>query len=217
MRSTTRSPGIQSAFLLIKDAIPRDHPHFVYVGAIEREIERISRVTRQLYETYRPERDPIGVSSVQLVVTDAVAFLNQVNRANSVTIETDLVRVPSAVPVPAAMLRQIVYNLVQNAIDVSPPGGRVQVIATASTTALELIVRDQGPGIPEGMREQVFEAFFSTKEKSMRTSGMGLGLALVRRTVAAAGGTIRIETAAGGGAEFIVTLPLHGTGRGAGA
>ena len=95
--------------------------------------------------------------------------------------------------------------------------GRVQVIATASTTALELIVRDQGPGIPEGMREQVFEAFFSTKEKSMKTSGMGLGLALVRRTVAAAGGTIRIETAAGGGTEFIVTLPLHGTGRGAGA
>jgi PAS domain S-box-containing protein len=208
--------GIQSAFLLIKDAIPRDHPHFVYVGAIEREIERISRVTRQLYETYRPERDPIGVSSVQLVVNDAVAFLNQVNRANSVTIETDLVRVPGAVPVPAAMLRQIVYNLVQNAIDVSPPGGRVLVIATASTTALELIVRDQGPGIPEAMREQVFEAFFSTKEKSMKTSGMGLGLALVHRTVTAAGGTIRIETAAGGGAEFIVTLPLHGTGRGAG-
>jgi PAS domain S-box-containing protein len=208
--------GIQSAFLLIKDAIPRDHPHFVYVGAIEREIERISRVTRQLYETYRPEQDPVGVSSVQLVVTDAVVFLHQVNRVNNVKIETDLVRVPNAVPVPAAMLRQIVYNLVQNAIDVSPPGGRVQVIAATSPTALELIVRDQGPGIPEVMREQVFEAFFSTKEKSMKTSGMGLGLALVRRTVAAAGGTIRIETAAEGGAEFIVTLPLRGTGRGAG-
>ncbi len=209
--------GIQSAFLLIKDAVPREHPHFAYVGAIEREIERIATVTRQLYETYRPEEDTTGVSSVQLVVTDAVAFLEQVNRSNTVRIETDLSRVPSAVPVPAAILRQIIYNLVQNAIDVSPPGGIVQVIAVARTTVLEFMVRDQGPGIPEALREQIFEPFFSTKEKGMKTSGMGLGLALVRRTVAAAGGTIRIETAAGGGTEFIVTLPLNGDGAGAGA
>lgn len=203
--------GIQNAFLLIKDAVPKEHPHFAYVGAIEREIERISKVTRQLYETYRPEQDTTGISSVQLVVTDAVAFLEQVNRSNGVRITTDLARVSGAVPVPAAILRQIVYNLVQNAIDVSPQGGTVSVIAIATVDTLELTVRDQGPGVPVALREQIFEPFFSTKEKQMKTSGMGLGLALVRRTVSAARGSIRIETAPGGGAEFIVTLPLeHG-------
>ncbi|MFN2317973.1 MAG: PAS domain S-box protein, partial [Gemmatimonadales bacterium] len=94
--------GIQSAFLLIRDAVPTDHPYHSYVGAIEREIERISQVTRQLYETYRPEQDPSGTASVDQVVTDAVAFLNQVNRAREVQIVADLDGVPGTVPVPAA-------------------------------------------------------------------------------------------------------------------
>jgi hypothetical protein len=201
--------GIQNAFLLIKDAVPTTHPHYAYVGSIEREIGRISKVTRQLYETYRPEQDTTGMASVQLVVTDAVAFLEQVNRASAVQIVTDVSRVPGAVPVPAAILRQIVYNLVQNAIDASPAGGTVKVIATATATQLELCVQDEGPGVPASLKEQIFEPFFSTKEKEMKTSGMGLGLALVRRTVAAAGGTIAVHTRDTGGAEFVVTLPLE--------
>ena len=209
--------GIKNAFLLIKDAVPEDHPHFSYVGAIEREIDRISNVTRQLYETYRPEQDSTGISSVQLVVTDAVAFLEQVNRLSNVRIVTDIARVPGAVPVPAAILRQIIYNLVQNAIDASPAGGTVTVIAGVSETALELRVQDQGPGVPTGLKEQIFEPFFSTKEKEMKTSGMGLGLALVRRTVAAAGGTIAVDTLPAGGAEFVVVLPLGAQANGSAA
>lgn len=200
--------GIQNAFLLIKDAVPAEHPHHGYVGAIEREIDRIARVTRQLYETYRPEQDTTGVASLQLVVGDALAFLEQVNRSRDVRVVTDLERVPAAVSVPAAILRQIVYNLVQNAIDASPAGGTVAITASTAPGMLDLRVRDEGPGVPDELREQIFEPFFSTKEKETRQSGMGLGLALVRRTVAAAGGTIRVETHPAGGAEFVVELPL---------
>ncbi len=200
--------GIQSAFLLIKDAVPTTHPHHGYVGSIEREIERISRITSQLYETYRPEQDETGTSSIQLVVNDAVAFLEQVNRLREVRIVTDLTGVPTAVPVPAAILRQVVYNLAQNAIDASPPGGTVEIVAVADATTLRLTVRDQGPGVPEDQRELVFEPFFSTKGKSVPTSGMGLGLSLLRHTVTGSGGTITVGTAVGGGAEFVVTLPL---------
>lgn len=200
--------GIQSAFLLIRDAVPAEHPHHSYVGAIEREIERISQVTRQLYETYRPEQDPSGTASVDQVVTDAVAFLDQVNRAREVQLVADLDGVPGTVPVPAAVLRQIVYNLAQNAIDASPPGGRVDIIAAATPTSLTLTVRDQGPGVPEELRDQVFEPFFTTKAASLKTSGMGLGLALLRQTVQASGGTISVGSAPGGGAEFVITLPL---------
>ncbi len=202
--------GIQSAFLLIKDAVPGDHPHHPYVGSIEREIERISRVTRQLYETYRPEQDVTGTSSIHLVVSDAVAFLEQVNRSREVRIVTDLAGAPGTVPVPAAILRQIVYNLAQNAIDASPPGGEVQIAAAANAATLQLTVRDQGPGVPEDQRELIFEPFFSTKGKALKTSGMGLGLSLLRQTVSAAGGTITVGAAAGGGAEFVVILPLDG-------
>jgi len=202
--------GIQSAFTLIKDAVPGNHPHHAYVGSIEREIDRISRVTRQLYETYRPEEDEAGTSSIHLVVSDAVAFLGQVNSAREVRIDTDLSGAPPVVAVPAGILRQIVYNLAQNAIDATPPGGVVRISAAADPATLRLTVLDQGPGVPEHLRDLVFEPFFSTKGKSMQTSGMGLGLSLLRQTVMASGGTITVGAGAEGGAEFVVTLPLDG-------
>jgi PAS domain S-box-containing protein len=201
--------GIQYSFLLVKDAIPASHPHFAYVGAIEREISRIAFVTRQLYETYRPEKEIGASASLATIIGDAVSFLEQVNRASAITIETDLSGAPSVVPVPAAVLRQIVYNLVQNAIDASPPEQVVRISAIATNRTLEIRVSDKGPGVAPEMRERIFEPFFSTKDLRQRTSGMGLGLALVKRTVAAAGGRINVEQAPGGGALFIVVLPLQ--------
>ncbi len=194
--------GIQNSFLLIKDAVPESHPHHKYVGAIEREIGRIARVTRQLYETYRPETESTGEASLHTVVGDAVAFLEQVNRGNKLLIETDLSAVPTTVPLSAAMLRQIIYNLVQNAADASPPGACIRVSAQVRDETLELQVLDQGPGVPAALRERIFEPFFTTKDKRLQTGGMGLGLALVRRTVTAAHGQIRIGDNEAGGAEI---------------
>ena len=201
--------GIQNAFLLIKGSIPGDHPHFRYVGAIDREIGRIAAVTRQLYETYRPETDQTGETSVRTVLGDAVAFLEQVNRASRVRVELQLDGLPTVIGLPSSMLRQIAYNLVQNAIEASPPDSVVTIAAGLDEGRLGLRVRDHGPGVPPELRERIFEPFFSTKDRRIRTSGMGLGLALVRRTVAAAGGTIMVQDAAGGGSEFVISIPLH--------
>ena len=207
--------GIQNSFLLIKGAIPADHPHFRYVGAIEREIGRIAAVTRQLYETYRPETDRTGETSVRTVLGDAVAFMEQVNRSARVKVELRFEQLPTVVPLPSSMLRQIAYNLVQNAIEASPPDCTVTITAGVEEGDVVLRVRDCGPGIPEELRERIFEPFFSTKDKRIRTGGMGLGLALVRRTVTAAGGSIAVQDAEGGGSLFTVRLPLlHDQDRG---
>ena len=200
--------GIQYSFLLIKDSIPPEHPQYRYVGAIEREISRIAAVTRQLYETYRPEKETSPNASLSAIVGDAVAFLEQVNRASAVRVETDLTGAPNVVPVSAAVLRQIVYNLVQNAMDASPPDGIVSVTALTTDGVLEIHVADSGPGVAPEQRRRIFEPFFSTKDSRMRSSGMGLGLALVHRSVTSAGGAIRVEQSPTGGALFIVALPL---------
>ncbi len=200
--------GIQNSFLLIKGAVPTTHPHYAYVGAIEREIARIAAVTRQLYETYRPEQDTSGDTALRTVLGDAIAFLEQVNRSSGVEVITEYRNIPSAIPLPSAMLRQIAYNLIQNAIEVCPPGTAVRVTALVADGHLEIRVTDRGPGVPMELRERIFEPFFSTKDQRMKTGGMGLGLALVRRTVTAAGGTIAVGDADGGGGEFVVRLPL---------
>lgn len=200
--------GIQNAFLLVRGAIPEDHPHYRFVGAIEREIARIAAVTRQLYETYRPDHLLANQSSVKLAVSDAVSFLEQVNRGRQVQIVTDMSQAPSLVPVPDALLRQTLYNLVQNAVDVSPPGGTVTVTAVVVADQCVLRVTDEGPGVPLAIRERIFDPFFSTKDRSTKTGGMGIGLALVRQSVLAVGGRISVHDRPGGGTAFEVCLPM---------
>ena len=200
--------GIQNSFLLIKDAIPPTHPHFKYVGAIEREVQRISQVTRQLYETYRPETESSIHAPVQTVVGDAVAFIEQVNRNAGVSITVELGGIAAVVRLSDSLLRQCIYNLVQNAVEASPPGSRVVVNGAIDGADFVLRVRDQGQGVPADLRESIFDPFVSTKPSKLSTGGMGMGLSLVRRAVDAAGGSIEVIDADGGGAEFIARIPL---------
>lgn len=200
--------GIQNAFLLVRDAIPPEHPHHHFVGAIDREIARIAAVTRQLYETYRPDQSTVVESSVILAVGDAVAFLEQVNRVRRVRIETDVSQAPSLVPVPDALIRQTLYNLIQNAVDASPDGATVEVSVAHRDNECVIVVRDQGPGIPEEIRQRIFEPFFSTRDRTLKSGGMGIGLALVRQSVLAVGGRITTRDRPAGGTEFEVRLPM---------
>ena len=200
--------GIQNAFLLIRGSIPTEHPHYRFVGAIEREITRIASVTRQLYETYRPDQLMATHASVVLAVSDAVSFLEQVNRGRGVRIVTDMSRAPSMVPVPDALLRQTLYNLVQNALDASPLHGTITVSAHQDGDRCVLRVADEGPGIPFAIRERIFDPFFTTKDRTVRTGGMGIGLALVRQSVLAVGGWIGAHDRPEGGTEFEVHLPM---------
>ncbi len=199
--------GIQNSFLLIKGAIPTDHPYFSYVGAIEREIARMAAITRRLYETYRPDGDGREEASVPILISDAVAML-QVDRATKVRIEVDTSGSPGVLPLPGALLRQAVYNLVQNAVEASPAGGTVRVRAWRADNTFLLSVTDQGPGVPADVRARLFEPFVATRS-GIRTGGMGLGLSLVKRSVLALGGWIDLRDPEGGGAEFTIAIPLR--------
>jgi signal transduction histidine kinase len=134
-------------------------------------------------------------------------MLEQVNRNSQVKIEVDAGGAPGLLPVPSALLRQAVYNLVQNAVEASPPGETVTVRAWTEGPVFWLSIRDRGPGVPHSMREKIFEPFVTTK-RDLRTAGMGLGLSLVRRSVQALGGRIEIRDPEGGGAEFRIRLSL---------
>lgn len=204
--------GIQNSFMLIKDAVSPDHPYHRYVGAIGREIDRIASVTRELYGLYRAEHAHKEQTSVATAITDAVELLKQVNRAADVEIRADLAGAPTILPFPDALIRQVVFNLVQNAVEASPPRGVVFVTADVADhgaqRAFRLAVRDQGSGVPDALKEQVFQDFYSTKS-GLRTGGMGLGLSIVRSSVRALGGEIEVTEPKGGGAEFVVRLPIN--------
>ncbi len=103
-------------------------------------------------------------------------------------------------------LGQVLENLLSNAVIASPPGGEVRVRVEERETSLRISVEDDGPGLDAEDAETVFEPFVLRSEGDGRSGG--LGLPIVRRLVAALGGTLHLETAPGEGAAFRVTLPL---------
>jgi len=100
-------------------------------------------------------------------------------------------------------LQRVLINLVVNAAEASPPGRTVRVdVSTAAGDQVEIRVRDEGPGIPEEIRDRIFDPFFTTKQQ-----GTGLGLTIAHRLIEAYGGRLTAGNRPAGGAEFVVTLP----------
>ncbi len=105
-------------------------------------------------------------------------------------------------------VRQVVQNLVHNAVRFSPPAGTVRLVVAARGEWAELAVEDQGPGIPAEDLERVFEPFYrADPSRSRQSGGSGLGLAVVKHLVLAHGGTVRAERRPQGGSRFVVRLP----------
>jgi two-component system sensor histidine kinase KdpD len=118
--------------------------------------------------------------------------------------------VPEALPpvlVDPVRLDQVLTNLLDNARGYAA-GGPVQVVARQVGGDVELRVIDHGPGIPTPERERVFDQFYRLKGGGKRPEGTGMGLAICRGIVQAHGGNLRVETTPGGGATFVLTLPV---------
>jgi len=105
--------------------------------------------------------------------------------------------------------RQILLNLLANALKFTPAGGRIGVTARAAgTRAVEIAVRDTGIGVPAEQLDQIFEPFVQAKRAiHTRDSGVGLGLAISRQLARAMQGDLRVESVEGEGSTFTLTLP----------
>ncbi|RKY66383.1 MAG: hypothetical protein DRP97_08175, partial [Candidatus Latescibacterota bacterium] len=200
--------GIKNSFLLIKDAISEDYPYYEYVGRIEKEIDRIARIVRQMFDLYRPDREESREFPVDEAIRDVVALLEASRREYKATLEVDTGDASALVVMPEALLRQILYNVLQNAIEASPPGGVVRIAVALAEDVLTLTISDQGSGIPEEVGHRIFEPFFTTKS-GLTTGGLGLGLSVSKNIVESLGGSLDFESAAGQGTVFNITLPFN--------
>jgi len=166
-------------------------------------IERGARLTRQLLIFSRreqPRREEIDLAAT---VDGAAGLVRHLLREN-IRLEAELPSDPLPVLADRGQLEQVVVNLAVNAQDAMPDGGLLAIrLAGRDGTAL-LEVQDSGHGIPDEIADRVFEPFFTTKSADR---GTGLGLAVVRDIVTAAGGAIGLESASGGTC-FRIELPL---------
>ena len=200
--------GIRNSFLLIEDAIPRSHPYYGYLARIEREINRIARIVRQMFDLYRP--DHVLPSKIQLgqTIHDVVALLRTIAPERGVKLEVDTTGAIEPVSLPEDSLRQVLYNIIVNAIEASPAGGVVTITAMLREDNAEITVADEGAGIHLELGSQIYEPFFTTKNQS-GTGGLGLGLPISRGIVEAMQGTIDFESSPGHGTSFRVRIPIR--------
>ena len=199
--------GIKNSFRLIKDAVPEDHPNYDMVGRIEREIDRIAHVVRQVYKLHSPRAQTPTDVFLGETIRDVLAMLEPLCREHEVSIE--LLPIPSELVVraPPGNVQQILYNLTANAIEASPRNGNVNVSAEpADKRNVRISVRDQGPGISAQARDRMFEPFFSADIGGGTKEGIGLGLSIVKTIVESLAGRIEFESEVGKGTCFHVYL-----------
>jgi two-component system, OmpR family, phosphate regulon sensor histidine kinase PhoR len=153
----------------------------------------------------RLDRQPVPLRTT---VQDAIDDLQVRALARDVTLVNS---VPASLVALADddRMRQVISNLLDNAIKYGRAGGRAEVGGSALPNGrIEIRVVDDGPGIPKESRERIFERFYRVdKARSREQGGTGLGLAIVKHVVQAHGGDVRLEGGPGNGSEFIFTLP----------
>ncbi len=177
------------------------------IAELEELIRRGAQLTRQLLLFSR--RQPIRRTRIDLneLITGTTGLLGRLLREN-IELVVDLSPSPVVVGADRGQLEQVVVNLVVNASDAMPDGGRLTVRTLSGVPGeARLVVADTGHGIPEQVRHRLFEPFFTTKDPSQ---GTGLGLAVVHGIVAELGGSIEVESELAVGTTFTVALPAAG-------
>ena len=179
---------------------PRD------IQVLEEEIIRLEQIVDSFLDFARPprlDRKPVEVGPL---VEHVVGRIRGRAALQSVAIDCALPRKPIVAELDNHQLQQVLYNLLFNALEAQPAGGRIGVIVQSEETGRNVIIRveDDGPGLSAQVRDHVFEPFVSTKE-----AGMGLGLSICRRIVESHGGAIDAESAEGCGTAFIVRIPIE--------
>lgn len=174
-----------------------------FVQVVGDEVRRIERMLERVLDHARPSAEGPPRADLPSAVDAALGLLDPRLRAGRVQVERRTGEGLPPVPLHADALRQVVLNLLLNAVEASPQGGRLELSAEAHEDGVTLVVRDQGPGIPPELRERVFEPFFSTK----RERAGGLGLAISRRIAEEAGGRLELADTPPPGATFRLQLP----------
>jgi signal transduction histidine kinase len=130
-----------------------------------------------------------------------------VKKAIDLHVESDAL--PEPFPMDGARIKQVLLNLVGNAVKFTPEGGRVWVRAGSGDGAVRVEVGDTGPGIPAEDHERIFLEFQQAGSDAGKPQGTGLGLALAKKFVEMHGGKIWVESEVGKGSRFFFTLPIH--------
>lgn len=181
-----------------------------FLAMAQEEVERLIDIVRRLLEFYRPSRGRRAVTDVNQVIENVLALTNKRLQHGHISVETHLAQDLALLKVIPDQLAQVFLNVVINAIEAMPDGGRLTIHTANSADGKweQISFADSGLGMDEQTKASIFEPFFTTK-----STGTGLGLAISYGIIERHGGQVKVESAPGAGCTFVVSLPITSGGQ----
>ena len=166
---------------------------------IENEVDYINKIVQDLQDYAKPLKPVAKVTNIRGIIDE---ILTKNHLPENVKVSRRISEQANQFVSDPDLLKRIIANLISNAVQAMPKGGKLSVDANIKAGDLFLSVEDTGVGVPEEARSKLFTPLFTTKSK-----GQGFGLSVVKRMTEALGGTVTFESEVGEGTKFIVRLP----------
>jgi signal transduction histidine kinase len=181
-------------------------PAIRHLDIIEAEIHRLDRVVQLLVDFSRPVELQLREQDLRGVIGDVLALSSAELSTHNVTLSGSMPPKPLVVNIDADLLKQAALNVIQNGAQAMPQGGTLTVTLEEQRKFAVLRIADEGQGIPDDIREKIFDLYFTTK-----SGGSGIGLAMTYRILQLHYGSIEVQSRPGQGTEFLLRIPLAAT------
>jgi PAS domain S-box-containing protein len=178
-------------------------PLMELVAVAEEEIKRLEHIITQFLKATRPDVPEMREGDVVAILDKTLSFMEPEIRSHRIRLEKTYAPFVPPLVLNADQIRQVVINLVRNAIQAMPNGGLIAVEVRYARGRVMISVTDSGCGIPEGQVEKIFDPYFTTRD-----GGAGLGLMIVQRIVSEHGGDVLVASNPGKGTTMTVRLPV---------
>jgi len=204
------------ALSLLSEAVlsAADDPDSVikFATRMQLEAKRLTDLVQEIINLSRlQDSDPLLVANENLVadlINEAIDLVKTTSESKGISVTTT--ELPDVVVLgDGEQLIMAIHNLLENAINYSPENTKVSVSSTISEGIVEIIVADQGIGIPEGEQDRIFERFYRVDPaRSRETGGTGLGLSIVKHVASKHGGEVKVWSSPNVGSSFALRLPI---------
>ena len=201
--------SIKGTAEILLDEFPKDHPKREFVEILLKETTRLNNTVEEVLQFSRrgiqgKKKEETETEPLSQVIDRVTSLLASQSHKKSIKLTVTGWEAGKAFHVASEKLSQVFLNIILNGIDAVPPKGEIIIETMKNSDGYTVSVKDNGPGIPDELKDRIFGAFYSTKEE-----GTGLGLSISKKIVESYGGTLTLSDAETGGACFSVFLPLQ--------
>jgi two-component system NtrC family sensor kinase len=197
--------GIMNTLELLKTEIPPESKRRKILELALSETQRLAEMLRNMLSFSKPEEEKRRPVKLNELIDGILLVMEKQMRESNIKVETSFDDEIPEVMASTNQMRQVMLNILKNAKEAMPKGGTLTVRTSKEDKHALIHVQDTGVGIPEEIRNKIFEAFFTTKQK---VKGVGLGLSVCYGIIKDHGGEIKVESEEGKGTTFTIRLPI---------